>query len=587
MENYKSSIDRLARLFKKSRDIWKQRSLEKQARIKSLEIKVRDLSKSREQWKSRAKAAESQFSPSDTANSTELSLPIDEEKPRVLTGQFIPAEECSTLRPVKHQYLVYVIQLAVEQVMVSLNSFRGIEKTFESFAPFFNLPVPSFSSVRNWVLRLGLYQLLSTPAFAEDWIFIIDLTTELGTNKALVILGLRQFHLQKLLSQPEFIGLKHTDMEVLSIEILSSTKGEIIKSCLKKVSEQVGLPKQIISDHGSDVKKGVELFVEQYPQIIYTYDVTHYMALLFKEELATDTKYQSFLAHCSQTRSQVQQTKLSFLKPKSQRVKSRYLNVEELVDWGLKVLSYQEKGDFTAISTDWQLDSKSYQQLNGSVNSQCYQELNRLVNQTYTSLAEFQLALSHLATPLDDRATQRICEAANLGQKSFQQQLDWIEEFRDELPVYAQMVDLVHVAEKQLSHQGISSNSSAQFLATISKFSLTPRLEKFKDRINDYLIFEGNQVRANEVLWSNSNVLESIFGKYKLFLDKSPLSEISPLILTIPLSTIKLTGSWIKNALETISFSEVKAWAARLFKPSTLANQRAIFNPISHDTNLA
>jgi hypothetical protein len=251
------------------------------------------------------------------------------------------------------------------------------------------------------------------------------------------------------------------------------------------------------------------------------------------------------------------------------------------------VLNYQVQGDFMAINTLWQLDSESYQQLTRSIPTPSYQELSRIVNQTYTSKVEFQLALSYLPTSLNDETTIRICEAANLGQKSFQQQLGWIEEFRDDLPVYAQMLDLVHLAEKQLSHQGLSSNSSAQFLADISELPLTPRLKGFKDAINDYLIAESGKIPANEVLWSNSNVLESIFGKYKLFLDQSPLSEISPLILTLPLSTIKLTGSWIKTALETISFSEVKQWASSLFKPSDLANQRAILPATSHDTDLA
>jgi len=465
MKNYKSSIDRLARLFKKGRDIWKQRALEKQARIKSLAIKVRDLEKSRDQWKSRAKAAESQLSPSKTANSTEMVPFLKEDNPRVLTGEFIPAGECSTDIPVKHQFPVYVIHLAIEQVIVCLNSFRGIQKTFECLAPFFNLPVPSFSTVRNWMLRLGLYQLLSTQVWADDWIFLIDLTTELGTNKALVLLGIRQCHLQELLSQPEFTGLKHTDMEVLSLEILSSTKGEIIESCLEKISNQVGIPKQIISDHGSDVKKGVELFVGSYPQIIYTYDVTHYMALLFQKELAKDTKYQSFLTHCSQTRSQIQQTKLSFLKPRAQRTKSRYLNVEELVDWGIMVLNYQEQGHFTAISTNWQLDWDSYQQLKTAIPLQSYLELNGIVNQTYSSLAEFQLALSNLTTPLDDEITNLICEAANLGQKSFQQKLGWINEFQDDLPVYAQMVELVHLAIEQV----FTSGDFFKFFGSISR----------------------------------------------------------------------------------------------------------------------
>lgn len=268
-------------------------------------------------------------------------------------------------------------------------------------------------------------------------------------------------------------------MELLSIEILNSTKGEIIESCLEKVSNQVGIPKQIISDHGSDVKKGVELFVEQHPQTIYTYDVSHYMALLFQHELANDTKYQSFVAHCGQTRSQIQQTQLNFLKPTSQRTKSRYLNVEEQINWGNKILNYQDQGDFTAISTVWQLDSESHQQLKGSIPEPNYLELSDIVNQTYSSKAQFQLALSQLPTPLDEPTLTQILALANLGQKSGSQRLGWIEEFREELPVYAQMVFLVHLAEKQLSHQGISADSSALFLTEIAELPLTPRNEKF------------------------------------------------------------------------------------------------------------
>ena len=329
------------------------------------------------------------------------------------------------------------------------------------------------------------------------------------------------------------------------------------------------------------------MFVKQHPQIIYTYDVSHYMALLLQEELADDAKYQSFVAHCGQTRSQIQQTPLHFLKPTSPRTKSRYMNIEEPINWGIKLLNYQDKGDFTAISTDWQLDWESYRQLNGLIEPLHYLQLTRIVNQTYTSKSQFQSALNQLPAPLDEPTRSQILALANRGKKSFQQRLGWIEQFREELPIYAQMVSLVHLTEKQLSHQGISSTSKAQFMAEISQLVLTPRLESFKDSINDYLIVEGNQVPTNEVLWSNTNVLESLFGKYKFFLDKSPLSEVSSLILTIPLSTIKLTDSWIKTALESISFSKVQQWASSLFKPSALAQQRAAFPSRSHDTDLA
>jgi hypothetical protein len=43
MQEFKSPSSRLARLFHKGRDNWKLRALEKQKKLRALEIKVRDL----------------------------------------------------------------------------------------------------------------------------------------------------------------------------------------------------------------------------------------------------------------------------------------------------------------------------------------------------------------------------------------------------------------------------------------------------------------------------------------------------------------------------------------------------------------
>ena len=55
---FKSPTSRLARLFRAGRDNWKEKALEKQKKLRALEIKVRDVSASREYWKNRAIAAE-------------------------------------------------------------------------------------------------------------------------------------------------------------------------------------------------------------------------------------------------------------------------------------------------------------------------------------------------------------------------------------------------------------------------------------------------------------------------------------------------------------------------------------------------
>jgi hypothetical protein len=51
-KDYKSRPARLARLFGRSRDTWKRRAADKQARIKKMRITIRDLTASRDHWKS-------------------------------------------------------------------------------------------------------------------------------------------------------------------------------------------------------------------------------------------------------------------------------------------------------------------------------------------------------------------------------------------------------------------------------------------------------------------------------------------------------------------------------------------------------
>ena len=64
-------------------------------------------------------------------------------------------------------------------------------------------------------------------------------------------------------------NLQHHDLEVLALEVLDSTKGELLEFLINNLAKTVGKPLQIISDHGSDIKKGIELYISNNPGIIY------------------------------------------------------------------------------------------------------------------------------------------------------------------------------------------------------------------------------------------------------------------------------------------------------------------------------
>ena len=82
------------------------------------------------------------------------------------------------LPPAHHTYSVFIIQLAVQQVIYAGLSLRGCERNFELLTQFFYWPTPCFSSIRQWLLRIGLYILQTGHECRSDWIMIIDMTIE-------------------------------------------------------------------------------------------------------------------------------------------------------------------------------------------------------------------------------------------------------------------------------------------------------------------------------------------------------------------------------------------------------------------------
>ena len=471
--------------------------------------------------------------------------------------------------------------------MQCLTSLRGVQQTFELFAQYWAIPTPSFSNIRRWVLRLGLYELQREREYRTDWIFILDLTIELGEAKCLVILGIPQFRWDVIVRH-EQRGLQHQDVEVLDIEILHPSNGKEIERVLNQVSTRVGVPVQILSDHGSDLKKGVELYLSDKPKVIYTYDVTHWLALQLKVELASDERFQSFVQKCNQCRAQLQQTELAGLMPPSQRTKARYFNVDRLVDWAQQILRYQQRNDFSHLSNEFTIDTHALEVLALALDPTPYAQLAQLKGSTYANHSVFIDTLSqHLEPQVFETNAQLISQVASVGRRRFQQKLGWLQDYQADLNTYSQMVEFTHRLEHQLKHQGINSNSLSTFIETTPPRQLSPRLQNFYSKFIPYLLEEGDKVPQDKSLLATSDIIESLFGKYKLFSAKSCLKEIGPMILTIPLCTVQITTDLVKQAMETIRGIDVEQWLRQGLGQSMLSKRKDMFKLAEKDAKIA
>jgi len=475
--NYKTPLKKLVQFFHDSRDKWKARSHEKQTKIDFLETKVKDLTNSRDKWKKKAKALEKESKNLQNECSNNNSKKVNgnyskfknvEKMGNIQTttlekSPVLSEPPSQTLLPVKeivdkyyglddieilpainddktkipkklsawetatgHQYLLLIQEIGMKMVLEAHTSLRGAMKCFELFSQFFPVQVPSWVTIQNWILRFGLHELHKKRPSRTDWIWLVDSTIQIGTKKAFLIVGVTKAHLLK-----HGVNLQLKDVELLKLEVVNKLNGNIIYQYLENLSLSIGIPQQIISDHGSDLKKGIELFCNSHRKPTHTYDITHKMALLLKGILEPCHTWQAFLNQCSLTKQKIKQTNQAFLAPPpTQKNKSRYMNLDELIDWAKKLLAYQKRGDFSQIDPTHYIDELVLSQLQIAGYDLMSDDLTPLLGNTYPDKSGLSQALVQILEPnLDKQVQTLILESADLGLRKFSQNFGWINDF--------------------------------------------------------------------------------------------------------------------------------------------------------------
>ena len=512
---FKSSPARLVRLFRRSRDIWKQRAADKQRALKKLRITVRDLSESRDHWKAVARQQSQEIAT--------LRLPLEQARQELSApgrmhtgscgGQLAPAELSA---PKGHRHSVLVIRLCLLWYLDAHVSLRGVSEILLSLVSILGdalpLSLPYHQTVRSWLLRCGLFLLRRDVPPREDWVWILDCTIRVGQKKCLLILGVS---LEQLQARPG--ALEHHQVVVLDLCVTAHCTGADVEKRLKSLAGRVGVPKQIVSDHGSDLSKGVRLFQAANPVVVDTYDVTHKLACLVKAELEADPRWAEFLRYCTSSLFQLQQSRGAFLTPPGPRSLERYMNVDRHTEWASRMLAVLDMPDKTLVA-----------------------ELLALDEQEATSFLE--------------------------------EKLGWLRDFRQEVARYQRLIEAVKQTEEEVKNDGLTRRTAARLWQQMpAQLRRDASLREFLRGLKGYLEKEGSKVPVGQSWLGTSDVIESLFGKYKCFLEKSPDGEVGASVLALPLLTVDLTAELVHEALLTVSAQDVRSWAEEIIGPSNLS----------------
>ena len=193
--------------------------------------------------------------------------------------------------------------------------------------------VLDWGTVRSWVLRLGGAALGGAKEQAADWAYLLDYSVQVGTSKCLAIVAVRL----SAVPYPERC-LRYQDLEPIAVVPMANATGAAVRAELDKAAARTGVPRLIVSDQGSDVKKGIAAFCQDHPQTVATCDLAHKGARLLQRRLEADDRWAEFLRQLGQTKANVQQTEQAHLMPPNLRPKARYMNLGPVLRWARRVL---------------------------------------------------------------------------------------------------------------------------------------------------------------------------------------------------------------------------------------------------------
>ena len=198
--------------------------------------------------------------------------------------------------------------------------------------------VPHFTTGIGWALRLGLHCLQQAQrSLDEQWVCIADFTMQIGCKKALIVLRVPV----GAFSTGKALTLKQ--VEVIGLSLGETWNGERVKTVMVALFQRCGWPSHVVSDCGSDMKKGiVEALLEAPNSASWMSNVSHFVANALKHSYAKLALFQQFQSLRTRIRGRLQQTRFAFLLPPKARTKGRFLSGSRQAEWGLQTLAYLE-----------------------------------------------------------------------------------------------------------------------------------------------------------------------------------------------------------------------------------------------------
>jgi len=310
------------------------------------------------------------------------------------------------------------------------------------------------------------------------------------------------------------VGLE--DCECIGIDIEHSWTGPSVKTAIKSIFEKAGKPQAILKDKGADLKKGVVLWhQDQDGEKIWTIDdIGHEVANALKAEYAKTNNFQEFIKIIHKGAARIRQTTLAYVLPPKIRTKGRFQGITRVAKWSSEIL------DLIGGRGRAKADS---------------------------NIGKLRSAFSGL---------RKLCP--------------FLKKFISTCMVVSEF-------QKLLKNKGLNQ---ATYEKAIQIIEFLPYRSKVRIRLKNWLVQALQiQCRLNigqTPLIVSSDVIESLFGKFKVMIQRNPMAELNRLVYAIPLLCGNTSIEVLDSSLKGVSHTKLQKKLENEV-PKTLRSSRREF----------
>jgi hypothetical protein len=227
--------------------------------------------------------------------------------------------------------------LSLRLVLQAATSLHGSAAAMATFVElgWASFATPCFSTIRSWLLRIGLFALTRPLDKSKAWLWLIDHSVQVGVVKLLVILGCP-------LDQVPFgeRALQLSDLSLIALVPMEQSNGNLVERQVEVAALRTGRPALIASDQGGDLLKGINDYREIRPDVAHVPDIAHYGANLLQNAWQDDPRWQQFIAKLQETATKLRQSKEAFLMAPRLRPKARFMNIGTQLRFAARVLGH-------------------------------------------------------------------------------------------------------------------------------------------------------------------------------------------------------------------------------------------------------